>query len=907
MVDYQFIMHVLRIVILSWMIDENIFDINCKTKYSRKKEWNGETPLYNAIYFNSVKCVAVLCKQSFKNLVITKKDVVRALYNDNVSILKFLLCRIFKQYEISSMKDILKQPKDSIISSNAIEYRIKYCNKHKYKKCHTFLKDLFVKGYSKDNFNFIVFKLDYDLKTVINDDTKMTNDDELKASDDYTIEKNLGKGTFGLVQLGINKRNGNKVAIKHITFNKNTSQFITSEIESLKKLSTHKNIINLLNYQICIDTVLLYFEYCLFGDLYSLLKQSDFFSMRISFKYFTQLLSAINTCHKMNIVHRDLKLQNILISDTFQLKVADFGLASIVDSKNYDKIYNVGTPMYKSPELIEGKNSKYDIRNINVLKSSDVFSLSIIYWQMMNGIEYLPFKCYENNGINSGNYGLIKRKKFDKFWNLHSKCHMIVATSSNENDDGLLLLLHNLFEQMFEYDPDKRITISSILRHKYVELTENDVLFTMNDAQLEAFVRDGYHQTKNIQNKKHTKAPPTYRSIGAGSKSKSISGNIPSVNSNDKTSGVFPWLLLDSSQAQISPNASKVHADYNKRIFSFNPLVVMVGIQNNNKTNQNTIDRITRDYINVKQILHDIKHLDIVYHNSNHEIVHLRGIDNNNKKSAFSKKETIEKEFALSWTASDLDNFNNEIFDIVQNTSNNYKFEKYDCLIYIVSCHLSKHEKNMTMLYDSFENEYCCNSKVFYKFDNHKCSKLSKKAKIFVIDSHTTIVNHNNDHQEFKSDQEQTDYVKQYKRVVYANIIAKNDNSDDIKNDGGLLINSFCVSLCNNINDSLSKEDDHDDGSIKDLNIIIQETQSRIKKANVVNQIHDDNFIPKRCQIVFTSFDPLQSARYLGAQNNTNDKGGINILKTVAGLQQSDTTPVTTPIPDPVDHSITTK
>ena len=128
-------------------------------------------------------------------------------------------------------------------------------------------------------------------------------------------------------------------------------------------------IINLLNYQIySTSRVLLYFEYCLFGDLHKLLNQCDYFSLRISFKYFLQLLSAISTCHKMDIVHRDLKLSNILISDTFQLKIADFGLASIVG----DKIYNVGTPMYKSPELIEGYNSNYDINDIIVLKSCDV-------------------------------------------------------------------------------------------------------------------------------------------------------------------------------------------------------------------------------------------------------------------------------------------------------------------------------------------------------------------------------------------------------------------------------------------------------------------------------------------------------------------------------------------------------
>ena len=52
--------------------------------------------------------------------------------------------------------------------------------------------------------------------------------------------------------------------------------------------------------------------------------------------------------HKLNIVHLDFKLKNVLISDTFQLKVVDFGLTSIVfDNKNSDTIFNVGTPMHK--------------------------------------------------------------------------------------------------------------------------------------------------------------------------------------------------------------------------------------------------------------------------------------------------------------------------------------------------------------------------------------------------------------------------------------------------------------------------------------------------------------------------------------------------------------------------------
>ena len=333
----------------------------------------------------------------------------------------------------------------------------------------------------------------------------------------------------------------------------------------------------------------------------------------------------------------------------------------------------------------------------------------------------------------------------------------------------------------------------------------------------------------------------------------------------------------------------------------------MVGIQNeqekedNKATSNGIIDRVRGDYINVKQMLHDIKHFDIIYHNKNHHVVYRTGNGHNDKpedkEDAFSteEKETatikinsmIGKEFASLWTVNDLHKFNDEIVDILE------KSRKYDCLIYVISCHSSKHYlsngKNITMLYDSFENEYPCYEKMFDKFNNRKCSNLEKKAKIFFIYSHNTIVN-NNKHNN-NSDDAKIDYLDQYKRVIYANTgnhgDADNDNDNsgddhdakqDDKVDGGLLINPFSVSLCNNINDS-SKDNEN----ITDLNHIIQETELRIKKVNVLNQIYDENYIADGCQIVFTSFEPLQSTKYVEIE-----KDNTGMIKIVSQLQQSD-------------------
>ena len=85
---------------------------------------------------------------------------------------------------------------------------------------------------------------------------------------------------------------------------------------------------------------------------------------------------------------------------------------------------------------------------------------------------------------------------------------------------------------------------------------------------------------------------------------------------------------------------------------------------------------------------------------------------------------------------------------------------------------------------------------------------------------------------------ENVDFINQYYRIIYLP-----------NNNVGVLINSFCVSLCKNINDNI---DDND--NIFDLNDIIFEIGSRMN-----NKYFDDNYIPSRCKIVFTSFKPLHS------------------------------------------------
>ena len=93
----------------------------------------------------------------------------------------------------------------------------------------------------------------------------------------------------------------------------------------------------------------------------------------------------------------------------------------------------------------------------------------------------------------------------------------------------------------------------------------------------------------------------------------------------------------------------------------------------------------------------------------------------------------IEKEFALEWTSNDCDKINGDY--------------NYDCLLFFLSCHFQKlcDKSDKHILYDSNGDEYSLNDKIFDIFNNIKCLKLNKKAKIFILDGDDEYDNENND------------------------------------------------------------------------------------------------------------------------------------------------------------------
>jgi MAP/microtubule affinity-regulating kinase len=69
-------------------------------------------------------------------------------------------------------------------------------------------------------------------------------------------------------------------------------------------------------------------------------------------KVFTQLIKAIDFCHKNNIIHRDIKLENVIVDDNFKLKLIDFGFGAITSHNKFQNFF-CGTPSYMPPEIIQ--------------------------------------------------------------------------------------------------------------------------------------------------------------------------------------------------------------------------------------------------------------------------------------------------------------------------------------------------------------------------------------------------------------------------------------------------------------------------------------------------------------------------------------------------------------------------
>ncbi|CAN0546521.1 unnamed protein product, partial [Ectocarpus sp. 8 AP-2014] len=150
----------------------------------------------------------------------------------------------------------------------------------------------------------------------------------------YEIGSEIGSGAFGTVNIGEDRTTGEKVAVKCISKSRiqksNMGSQVKREITTMKKLH-HPNIVSIREVLMSNTHLYLVLEYAGGGELFTKIASHGKLPDKLSKRYFKQIMDGVRFCHNLYICHRDIKPENILLDADDNVKIADFGFASIME------------------------------------------------------------------------------------------------------------------------------------------------------------------------------------------------------------------------------------------------------------------------------------------------------------------------------------------------------------------------------------------------------------------------------------------------------------------------------------------------------------------------------------------------------------------------------------------------
>ena len=210
----------------------------------------------------------------------------------------------------------------------------------------------------------------------------------------YEVVKQVGKGTFSKVYEAQSIETGERFALKVLQKEKvkhDSLILFENELDTLMRLSRHENVLALVDAFETDDQLVIVTEYCDGGDLFSLIRQRGALN-EYECKYIMKgLLNGLLHVHgKHRICHRDLKLENILLTKEGRVIIGDFGLSKVYKSL---LLTRCGSEEYAAPEVILGK--PYEAEKV------DVWSFGIILFACLKG--RLPFLRQGEIRVNSCN------------------------------------------------------------------------------------------------------------------------------------------------------------------------------------------------------------------------------------------------------------------------------------------------------------------------------------------------------------------------------------------------------------------------------------------------------------------------------------------------------------------------
>jgi len=264
----------------------------------------------------------------------------------------------------------------------------------------------------------------------------------------YEIKKELGRGAFSVVKLGVNKKTKEKVAIKIINRNdvgQDYEKNLRMEMEILKKVH-HENIIALLEMIEAGNKLYFVMELVTGGELFDRIVEKGSYSEEDARVLVKKIVSAIDYLHKLGIAHRDLKPENLLVksiqNDT-EVKIADFGLSKIIDKEKLMQTA-CGTPGYVAPEVLNAEG--YD-------KEVDMWSIGVITYILLCG--FPPFYSESVPEV----FEQIMKAEYDypeEYW------------------EDISAEAKNFIDSLLVVDVSKRLTAEQSLEHPWLKGKKKD-------------------------------------------------------------------------------------------------------------------------------------------------------------------------------------------------------------------------------------------------------------------------------------------------------------------------------------------------------------------------------------------------------------------------------------------------
>ena len=290
----------------------------------------------------------------------------------------------------------------------------------------------------------------------------------------YRIGRVLGKGAFGKVSLAMHKVSEQLVAIKSMsreTLRDEVDQRRRTKLEmGILQQCNHPNVVRLFDTFETTKHICFVIELCSGGDLFLYIKKRRRLKEDVARFFFKQLIEGLAYIHNAKkVVHRDIKLENILLDATGNVKICDFGVSRQLQTGRERMKEQCGTPAYIAPEiLLDEGYTGFKV---------DMWSAGVCLYAMLIGS--VPFKASTMSQLQA----LIVKGDYDFKFQTN-------ANSKNiQNPKAATTLLseevQDLISKLLQTDPNKRLSAVDTLHHPWLQSTKEDLdVYTDKEKQL---------------------------------------------------------------------------------------------------------------------------------------------------------------------------------------------------------------------------------------------------------------------------------------------------------------------------------------------------------------------------------------------------------------------------------------